>query len=43
MHKKIEEMAAGICSYDNSVLQISPEALIFEVAEGQDYKGEFFI
>lgn len=43
MHKKIEDMAAGICSPNTSPLQITPESLEFEVVEGNDYQGEFIL
>ncbi len=43
MQKKLEELAAGICISDSSVLHLSAEKLEFEVVEGTVYKGEFTI
>ena len=43
MHKKIEDMAAGICGPVMLPLQIVPEALEFEVVEGEAYHGEFYL
>ncbi|MEY8516957.1 DUF5717 family protein [Lachnospiraceae bacterium 29-84] len=43
MHKKIEEMAAGICGGSQYTLKMFPEQLIFEVVEGKDYIGGFSI
>lgn len=43
MQKKLEELAAGICISDSSILHLSPEKLEFEVVEGIGYKGEFTI
>lgn len=41
MQKKLEELAAGVCRGDSSILQFSIEKLEFEVVEGMDYTGEF--
>lgn len=41
MQKKLEELAAGNCGSNASILQFSAEKLEFEVVEGTDYTGEF--
>lgn len=41
MQKKLEELAAGVCSNDSFILQFSIKQLEFEVVEGTDYTGEF--
>lgn len=43
MQRKIEELAAGICSNQSSFLQFMPEKLEFEALEGTVYTGEFSI
>lgn len=43
MQKRLEELALGRCSSHSSVLQFSVEKINFEVVEGADYTGEFFI
>lgn len=43
MQKKLEELAAGICISNSSILQFSVEKLELEVVEGTDYTGEFRI
>ncbi|EOS24265.1 hypothetical protein C806_02307 [Lachnospiraceae bacterium 3-1] len=43
MQKKLEELTAGVCSNNSSILQFSVEQLEFEVVEGTDYTGEFLI
>lgn len=43
MQKKLEELAAGVCRGESSILQFSIEKLEFEVVEGMDYTGEFLI
>lgn len=43
MQKKLEELAAGICRSNSSILQFSQEKLDLEVVEGTDYTGEFRI
>lgn len=43
MQKKLEELAAGICISDSSVLHLSAKKLEFEAVEGTVYKGEFTI
>ncbi len=43
MHKKIEDMAAGICGPVMLPLQIVPKTLEFEVVEGEAYHGEFYL
>lgn len=43
MQKRLEELALGICSAHSSVLQFSVDKINFEVVEGADYTGEFFI
>ena len=40
---KIEELAAGICVGNSSILQFSVEKVNFEVVEGTNYTGEFSI
>ena len=41
MQKKLEGLAAGVCSNDSFILQFSIKQLEFEVVEGTDYTGEF--
>ena len=41
MQKKLEELAAGNCGSNSSILQFSVEKLEFEVVEGTNYTGEF--
>ncbi|MEY8391890.1 DUF5717 family protein [Lachnospiraceae bacterium 45-W7] len=43
MQRKIEELAAGICHCQSSILEFTPEKLEFEVLEGTVYTGEFSI
>ncbi len=43
MQRKLEELAAGVCASQSSILQFSPEKLEFEVLEGSVYTGEFSI
>ncbi len=43
MQRKMEELAAGICTRQTSILQFLPEKLEFEVVEGNVYSGEFTI
>ncbi len=43
MQRKIEELAAGTCQCQTSILEFTPEKLEFEVLEGTEYTGEFTI
>ncbi|MCI8483632.1 MAG: hypothetical protein HFH41_04745 [Lachnospiraceae bacterium] len=43
MQKRLEELAAGTWGRDSSILQFSVEELNFEIVEGKDYTGEFWI
>lgn len=43
MQKRIEELAAGRCSRQISLLQFTPEKLEVEVLVGEVYRGEFTI
>lgn len=43
MQKKLEELAAGMCQSNSSILQFFPEKLELEVVEETDYTGEFRI
>ena len=43
MQRKIEELAAGICTRQSSVLQLIPEKLEIEMLENTVYAGEFTI
>ncbi len=43
MQRKIEELAAGMCQCQSSILEFTPEKLEFEVLEGTVYTGEFSI
>lgn len=43
MQRKIEELAAGICTRQSSILQFTPEKLEIEMLEGAVYAGEFTI
>ncbi len=43
MQRKIEELAAGICTRQSSILQFTPEKLEIEMLEGAVYTGEFTI
>ncbi len=43
MQRKIEELAAGICTRQSSVLQLIPEKLEIEMLESAVYAGEFTI
>lgn len=43
MQRRIEELAAGICQSQSSILKFTPEKLEFEVLEGNTYIGKFSI
>lgn len=43
MQRTIEELAAGKCDRQTSLLQITPDRLEIEILEGTVYKGEFTV